>query len=167
MRGQRRRRPVNFRVDPPAQRRAVLLRGHRTFQLTLKIDALFQFLQIRFKFLNCLVPLIDVLTKRLQDNPFEFRGSIRSKASERRWIVLGNRNDDIGLGFSRKRRAAGHHFVKHDAEAPNVSARVNRLSASLLRRHVLRSSQNHSRVSLHQCARHGFRVRFIGRSSVH
>ena len=70
--------------------------------------------------------------------------------------MLGNRDDDVGLGFAREWRVTRSHFVEHDAETPDVGARIDRFAARLLGRHVLRCSQNHPRIRLDQSA--GYRL---------
>src|SRR5205823_2091802 len=47
-------------------------------------------------------------------------------------------------GGTRERRLARDHLVRDDAQAIYVAARVKRLTAALLRRHVYRGAENRS-----------------------
>ena len=46
--------------------------------------------------------------------------------------------------FAPEQSPAGQHFVKHNAEGPNVGTPIDRLAFGLLRRHVGRSPEDHS-----------------------
>ena len=52
--------------------------------------------------------------------------------------------DDVGHGVAGKRGAAREHFVKHNAERPDVGAPVNGLAPGLLGGHVGRRAENHA-----------------------
>ena len=55
--------------------------------------------------------------------------------------VLQNGGDAVTRRRARERRDPSDHFVEHYAQAPNVRARVRRLPARLLGRHVLCGAQ--------------------------
>ena len=63
---------------------------------------------------------------------------------DRRGLVLQNRAHQTGAARSRKRRAAGEHFVEDRAEREDVASRVGLLPLDLFGRHVLKRPENRS-----------------------
>ena len=55
--------------------------------------------------------------------------------------------------------APRNHFVKHDADAPNIGARIDLFAARLFGRHVIHGAHDDTRARLH--ARGYFAVRYL------
>src|ERR1051326_8573578 len=108
-------------------------RRRRSFELRFKIQTLPEPAQIREQFLDRLVTLVTILAQRFHHDPVELGRNVGSEASDRRWLFLRDRNDDVSRSFSFERSAASDHLVDHNAETPDVAARINRLAASLFR----------------------------------
>ena len=72
----------------------------------------------------------------------KFLRNLRQIIRKRQRLFVKYRRKDIGYRFAVKRRVTGNHFVKHNAQAKNVSAFINRFAPRLLRRHIAHGPQH-------------------------
>src|SRR5580658_4212344 len=64
-----------------------------------------------------------------------------------RGLDLEDFGDDVASSAAFECRSSGDEFVDHGSQAENVTAGVNLNPAGLLRRHILRRAQYHSRFT--------------------
>src|SRR6185503_472691 len=114
-------------------------------QLCLKVDLLFQTLQIEQEIFDNLITLLTIFAKSFSDDALEFSGCLRIDLRKRWWFALQNRGERVAWSFTRKRFLARDHLVDHGAEIKNVGARIDTLSARLLGRHVADGSDDDAR----------------------
>src|SRR4030095_531381 len=88
--------------------------------------------------LNRLVTFVRILAQGLVENRFELGWNIWRNAGYSDWLRRQYGSNAVAGCLTAKRRATGHDFVEHYAQAPNVRASVHFLAARLLRRHVTR-----------------------------
>ena len=94
-----------------------------------------------------------VFFQTLQDYPFQLRRKSRIQRARRHRRAIQN-----GVGKPRshrfgKRLPCGGQLVKYSAQRKNVAARIHRLIAQLLRRHVGQRPGNSLRFAPSQCRR--------------
>ena len=70
------------------------------------------------------------------DDPFQFRWDASPRSAQRLRLALQDGGEAVGRRLPREGEAAGDRLEKNDAKGPEVSARVDLLAPSLLRRHV-------------------------------
>ena len=94
----------------------------------------------------------------MTDDPVE-RGRLRGlRLRKIRRILPEDCRHRFGGGVAPERALARQHFVEHRAKREQVRARVNRVTAHLLRRHVSDGAEHGARVG------HGRRVVSSSRS---
>ena len=76
------------------------------------------------------------LFQRAIDNVLELRRQIRIQTNRSDGRAIHDAVEDHARSFSAKRKRPGGHFVEHDSERKQISARIQRLATHLLRRHV-------------------------------
>src|ERR1043166_4804879 len=81
-------------------------RRGRSLELRFKIQTLPEPAQIREQLFNRLITLVTILAQRFHHDPINLGGHVGSKASDRRWFFLSDRNDDVSRSFSFERSAA-------------------------------------------------------------
>ena len=118
-------------VPLPGGRRSCDRGSHR-----MRLEIALQPQEIRAEIRCRLVAELPTLVERLLNDLLETRGKIRANGTRRhRFVVQDRRRDDRARGPS-ERRPARRHLVEDQAEREEIRARVERLAAQLLRRHV-------------------------------
>src|SRR5207237_7440570 len=117
---------------------AAASRGHRSVsrtsrrqavQLCLQVQLLFEALQINLQFLDCLISLLSILSQGLLDHPFKLYRDFGRKLSERYRLSFEYRNNHVARRCAVEGHGTGEHLVDPDAEAKDVTARIDRQSA--------------------------------------
>src|SRR5215472_12691911 len=103
--------------------------------------------------MRALIPLAAIFAQRFADDLLNLRGRVRDVSGERRWLFIKNRRHDLLRCVAGEWRLPGYHFVKHDAETPDIATLINWLSTRLLRRHVTNSSQYRPEIGVSECNR--------------
>src|ERR1051325_7861183 len=68
-----------------------------------------------------------------------------------RWLIsFDNRDNDIGRSLSGERSATRGHFIKHDAETPDICSFINGDTSRLFGRHVSRCADDDARRRMEQ-----------------
>ena len=62
-------------------------------------------------------------------------------------LISENRRQQISRRRSAERLLTGEHLVQHNAETPDVRARIHCQPPRLLRRHIRDRAENHSRLA--------------------
>src|SRR5438477_5365991 len=123
----------------------------------LQLGREFQFVTKIFERLEQLVcaviPFLAIFAQRFADNLLKLRGSMREVTRERRWLLLKNRRHRLSWCVAGEWRMPRYHFVKDDAETPDVGTFINLRAARLLRRHVMNGSQYRPQIGLSECHR--------------
>ena len=103
---------------------------------------------------------VRVMRERPGDDLLHVRRYILSQTADRLGRGAQNRAQHRDIVFPGKRPASGQHLVEHDAQRPHVGARVERIAARLLGRHVGDGAEDHPR------ARHVVLGRELGETEV-
>ena len=114
------------RRDPRRRGRGVLARLARALQRH----------ELRLELRHVLEASDRILVERLQHHLLEFGRQIGAIGRDGRRLAVQDGVEDDGRRPSRERLLAGHHLVEDQAEREDVGARIERLSACLLGRHV-------------------------------
>src|SRR5437588_76987 len=86
--------------------------------------------------LRSLISLFSVLSQGLLDHPFKLYRDLGRELSERYRLSFEDRNNHVARRCAVEGYGTGEHLVDHDAEAKDVTARIDRQSARLLGRHI-------------------------------
>ena len=85
-----------------------------------------------------------LLVQRAEDELLERLGHLGPLRPQRRRRLVADRVGDRFGVRALERHAPGEHLVEHDAERPDVAARIGLLAPHLLRRHVRRGAERRS-----------------------
>ena len=89
----------------------------------------------------------------------KLRRSLAVITRKGRRLLLPNRSHDLSWCVADEWRAAGHHFVKNYAEAPDIGPLIDRCTTRLFWRHVRNGSEYRAQVGFNQQKRFVFRHR--------
>ena len=106
----------------------------------------------RLKQLVCaVIPFLAIFAQRFADDLLKLSGRVRDVTRERRLAPSQESKTSLLLVCSPSEwRMPGYHFVKDDAETPDIGAFINLPAARLLRRHVTNGSQYGPEIGLNQ-----------------
>ena len=90
-----------------------------------------------------------VFFQRARDDRFELRRNVGIQARRRGSFAIQDRFEDQPGRISAKRQSARGHFIQHHAERKKIGARVERLAAHLLGRHVRNRADGAPRAGHH------------------
>ena len=120
-------------VFPTRPRRAA------RFHLTL------QPLQIGAHIGSVLVTQVAIFFQSFIDNAFQFAGQVRIQPHRRHWRLVQDGFEQQRSRVPAERQRACRHLVQHRAKRKQIGARIERLAARLLRRHISHRADRRSR----------------------
>src|SRR5262245_9920773 len=103
-------------------------------------------LQVEHHVLDRLVTLFTVFAHGLADDALQFNRRAVRERGERTRVAFEHLRHHVNRRRTVERRAPRGHFIKHDAQAENVRARVHSQTARLFGRHVSRSAHDRPRI---------------------
>src|SRR5256885_9059542 len=115
-------------------------------QLLLKLQFLFQALEVIRHLGSRLIALLSLFSERAAYDCFELRG----RTGQRRRLSIEYSDDHIGNGRACEWQAAGYHLVSHNAEAEYVCPRIYLQPSHLFGRHIAGRSYDNSLFRVEQ-----------------